>query len=146
MRMFSKLTDINVVLCKTESKVQNIIQTVQLLNQTFFWPFGLKISLFFFTWNRVSTCSATLPVQGKNNLNLSVWVGTMPSVEMLTEGLAMALLGACMKVILYGIADPFLASHVKSIWSTSAGITWKLNKSTLTRRELVWCHIRVKHI
>ena len=35
MRMFSKLTDINVVLCKTESKVQNIIQTVQLLNQTF---------------------------------------------------------------------------------------------------------------
>lgn len=62
-------------------------------------------------------------MQGKNSLNLSVCVGTSPVVEMLTVGFSMALLGACMKVILYGTADPFFASHVKSIWSTSAGIT-----------------------
>ena len=75
------------------------------------------------TWKSVSTCSATFPVQGKKSLNLSVCVGTMPSVEMFTLGLAMAREGACMKVILYGTALPFLADQVKSMWSTSAGIT-----------------------
>ena len=57
------------------------------------------------------------------SLNLSWWVGTRPVVEMFTVGFSIALLGACMKVILYGTAEPFFASHVKSIWSTSAGIT-----------------------
>ena len=78
---------------------------------------------FLLTWKRVSTCAATRPVQGKNSLNLSVWVGTMPSVEMFTLGLSIALLGACMKVILYGTAEPFFASQVKSMWSTAAGMT-----------------------
>ena len=45
---------------------------------------------------------------------------------MLTLGLFMALLGAWMKVILYGTAEPFLASQVKSMWSTSAGMTWNM--------------------
>ena len=84
------------------------------------------------TWNSVSTCSATLPVQGKKSLNLSVCVGTMPSVEMFTLGLAMAREGACMKVILYGTALPFLADQVKSIWSTSAGITCSIEQLVLS--------------
>ena len=58
-----------------------------------------------------------------SHLNLSGYVGTKPVCEMLTEGASMAGPGVWMKVSLYGTDEPGRAFQVKSMWSTSAGIT-----------------------